>query len=272
MKPARKKSTNVPISVYTNRHMQKPIADTQQASSARDLRQQMRSAADDSLATQLFTALSQTIYQNGWDPQASTRLLQQLCESLGAAHGLIALKTGNTLTVEASRGNYYPLAARIPLTGKLAALLKYPCAFQCSQDAHPLWASQPAGNLSTFIIPVAYQQSALGIIGFAKSSDTVTQRQLDVCQSVGGVLALHWHKNTHPAQTLDLSVLERLTPREREVFALLPSGKSNAELGKLLGISGGTVKIHVERIFSKLDLNDRTQAAVKAVSLGLASG
>lgn len=271
MKSVKKKSTNIPISVYTDRHMANQTTDTQQAPSARDLRLQMRNAADDSLATQLFATLSQTIYQHGWDQNASTRLLQQLCESLGAAHGLIALKTGSTLTVEASRGSYFPLASRIPLTGKLATLLKFPCAFQCSQDAHPLWASQSAGNLSTFIIPVAYQQTALGIIGFAKSSSTVSQHQLDLCQSVGGILAMHWHENAHPTQTVDLSVLEKLTPREREVFALLPSGKSNAELGKLLGISGGTVKIHVERILSKLDLNDRTQAAVKAVMLGLSS-
>jgi len=246
--------------------------DTPPAISARDLRQQMRSAADDTLATQLFSALSHTIYQNGWDQNASTHLLQHFCESLGAAHGLLALKTGNTLTVEASRGSYFPLAARIPLTGKLATLLKSPCAFQCSKDAHPLWSSRPASNLSTFIVPVAYKQAALGIIGFAKASSSGNQNQLDLCQSVGGVLAIHWHQAAHPMQTVDLSVLDRLTPREREVFALLPSGKSNAELGKLMGISGGTVKIHVERILSKLDLNDRTQAAVKAVSLGLASG
>ncbi len=252
--------------------MPNETTESTQAASARDLRQQMRSAADDSLATKLFASLSQSIYQTGWDQNASTRVLQQLCESLGAAHGLIALKTGNTLTVEASRGSYYPLASRIPLTGELATLLRSPCAFQCSQDAHSLWVSQPAGSLSTFIVPVAYQQSALGIIGFAKSSTSLNQHQRDLCQSVGGLLAMHWHQSANPVPAVDLSVLDRLTPREREVFALLPSGKSNAELGKLLGISGGTVKIHVERILNKLDLNDRTQAAVKAVTLGLTSG
>lgn len=252
--------------------MSNSVTDSSQAASARDLRQQVRSAADNNQATQLFASLGKHVYQTGWDQNTYARVLQQLCENLGAAHGLIALKTGNTLTVEASRGSYYPLAARIPLTGKLASLLKSPCAFQCSQHTHPLWASQPAGNLCTFIVPVAYQQSALGIIGFAKLSTSLNQNQLDLCQSVGGLLAMHWHDNAHPVQTVDLTVLDKLTPREREVFALLPSGKSNAELGKLLGISGGTVKIHVERILSKLDLNDRTQAAVKAVSLGLSSG
>jgi DNA-binding NarL/FixJ family response regulator len=55
------------------------------------------------------------------------------------------------------------------------------------------------------------------------------------------------------------------------VFALLPSGASNALLAAKLGISPGTVKIHIERILSKLDLNDRTQAAVKAVEAGFKS-
>lgn len=52
------------------------------------------------------------------------------------------------------------------------------------------------------------------------------------------------------------------------MFALLPYGHTNAALGKLLEIAPGTVKIHVERILNKLGLNDRTQAAVKAVELG----
>ena len=74
--------------------------------------------------------------------------------------------------------------------------------------------------------------------------------------------------NTSPE---DLHLLASLTPREREVFALMPFGHSNAELGKLLDIAPGTVKIHVERVLNKLGLKDRTQAAVKAVELGFKS-
>jgi DNA-binding NarL/FixJ family response regulator len=63
--------------------------------------------------------------------------------------------------------------------------------------------------------------------------------------------------------------LARLTPRERQVLALLPRGLSNAALGAELGIATGTVKVHVERILQKLGLGDRTRAAVYAVQHGL---
>jgi DNA-binding NarL/FixJ family response regulator len=53
------------------------------------------------------------------------------------------------------------------------------------------------------------------------------------------------------------------------VLALLPKGYTNAEIAEILGIASGTVKVHIEHILSKLDLKDRTQAAVKASELGL---
>lgn len=63
-----------------------------------------------------------------------------------------------------------------------------------------------------------------------------------------------------------------LTSRELEVLRLLALGKTNRELADELVISLSTVKRHVERIISKLKVSDRTQAAVKAVELGLHAG
>ena len=48
----------------------------------------------------------------------------------------------------------------------------------------------------------------------------------------------------------------------------MPRGLTNAALARELGIAGGTVKVHIERILHKLDLRDRTQAAVYAVDHG----
>ena len=62
---------------------------------------------------------------------------------------------------------------------------------------------------------------------------------------------------------------ERLTPREQEVLGLLVQGKTNREIAQALNISVGTVKAHVEHIIAKLGVSDRTQAAVRAVELGL---
>lgn len=62
---------------------------------------------------------------------------------------------------------------------------------------------------------------------------------------------------------------ERLSPREREVLQLLTQGQTNREIAHNLALSVSTVKIHVEHILDKLGVSDRTQAAVRAVELGL---
>src|SRR5207248_1236497 len=62
---------------------------------------------------------------------------------------------------------------------------------------------------------------------------------------------------------------ERLSPREIEVLQLLAQGQTNREIANHLIISASTVKNHVEHILAKLNVSDRTQAAVRAVELGL---
>ncbi len=68
----------------------------------------------------------------------------------------------------------------------------------------------------------------------------------------------------------DREQLDALTPREEEILKLLATGESNREIGKRLFISEQTVKNHVASIFRKLQVNDRTKAALLAVKLGLA--
>ena len=63
--------------------------------------------------------------------------------------------------------------------------------------------------------------------------------------------------------------LEALTPREHEVLQLLAQGKSNPQIAQELVISRLTAKTHVERIIRKLEVSDRTQAALRAIELGL---
>lgn len=68
------------------------------------------------------------------------------------------------------------------------------------------------------------------------------------------------------------SDVETLSPRQREVLALLGAGKSNAEIAEALNCSLNTVKRHVTAVLQKLRLPNRTRAAMLANRLGYAPG
>ncbi len=63
-----------------------------------------------------------------------------------------------------------------------------------------------------------------------------------------------------------------LTPREREVLALVAEGRTNREIGERLFMAEKTASVHVSRILAKLEVRGRTEAAAVAHRLGLAAG
>lgn len=72
-----------------------------------------------------------------------------------------------------------------------------------------------------------------------------------------------------PDTTAEESPFEDLTPRETEILGLLAEGQSNKVIARNLGISDGTVKLHVKAILRKLNVHSRVEAAVLAVEHGL---
>jgi DNA-binding NarL/FixJ family response regulator len=65
------------------------------------------------------------------------------------------------------------------------------------------------------------------------------------------------------------TVLEKLTPREKQILRLLAGGFSNREIGDALKLGEGTVRNHVSEILGKLNVRDRTRAVLRAIELGL---
>jgi DNA-binding NarL/FixJ family response regulator len=68
---------------------------------------------------------------------------------------------------------------------------------------------------------------------------------------------------------LEAKPFPELTDREREVLGFLGEAMTNAEIGRALGLSPKTVRNHVSNILTKLQLTDRTHAALRARDAGL---
>jgi DNA-binding NarL/FixJ family response regulator len=102
----------------------------------------------------------------------------------------------------------------------------------------------------------------------------------ELIRAVHGTAAGQTHVDPHVAGKLftkvaqspvgvDTSVVKNLSEREREVLCLLARGLANAAIAEQLHLSEGTVRNHVSSLLAKLDVADRTQAALIALRYGL---
>ena len=88
-----------------------------------------------------------------------------------------------------------------------------------------------------------------------------------LCPMIAQKVLEHFASTTRPAR--EALPYDQLTQRELQVLQLAADGLSNREIAQRLVISEKTAKNHVANIFSKLNVNDRTQAVVQALRMGL---
>ncbi|RRO22215.1 response regulator transcription factor [Pectobacterium aquaticum] len=99
----------------------------------------------------------------------------------------------------------------------------------------------------------------MGVILKTSSVDSIAQALKTVsmgmvCLPDDGVIYEGW--------SIDNSVKGKLSERQHEVLQLIASGASNKQISRTLNISAGTVKSHLESIFRRLNVRNRTQAAI----------
>lgn len=237
--------------------------------SARELKQRVVQAQANDAHTWLYQSFGKQLFENGWKIETATNLLRTLCGLLSAQHALVAIESAGKLHVHSSFGQTMPVGTRIPMMGILASALKNPVSFALYEYKNaPLWTHNQT-NHHDCIVPLALNHQGMGIIAFSGTSLTLGVAEQASLHAVAGMIAMAIFQNQGAViNEADQSLLNTLTPREREILALLPTGFSNIELGEKLGIAPGTAKIHVERVLSKLGVKDRTQAAIKAFELG----
>ena len=78
---------------------------------------------------------------------------------------------------------------------------------------------------------------------------------------LSGVICIPEQVIMHGATSTVNSQVLTLSQRQKEVLSLLANGGTNKQIGRELNISAGTVKVHLESIFHRLQVNNRTQAA-----------
>jgi len=90
-----------------------------------------------------------------------------------------------------------------------------------------------------------------------------------VAPDLAPVLARAVQGKSEEQTSTESGPFDDLTPRETEILGLLAEGQSNKAIARNLGISDGTVKLHVKAILRKLSVHSRVEAAVMAVEKGL---
>lgn len=127
-----------------------------------------------------------------------------------------------------------------------------------SEDAEDLLAAVRAGA-NGYLLKNTDMQAFIDGLKRAINGEAVISPQLT------GKLMLGLQGGDH-------SMIEKegLSPREREVLALLAGGASNKELARRLNVAESTIKIHIQHILRKLNLTSRVQAAVYAIEHGYA--
>jgi DNA-binding CsgD family transcriptional regulator len=147
--------------------------------------------------------------------------------------GVIILNAGRAV-VHATPGTFEKLATYLPVPDNR---LKLP-------EALAQWAFSENGTQNGEPFIVSHEPARL-IIRRVRQNDRL--------------LLLLSEENS--ADATERLARYQLTPRETEVLRWITAGKSNAEIGIILGVTTGTAKIHVERILTKLGVENRTAAA-----------
>jgi DNA-binding NarL/FixJ family response regulator len=148
-----------------------------------------------------------------------------------------------------------------------------------------------AGNTPVVIVSevdsrdVVAQATAAGAAGFLSKSSPISSMQdalrivlgggaffpVDGQRTVGPAEATAPQHNADALSDADRARINLLTNRQRDVLALVGEGRSNKDIAEVLGISEGTVKVHVGAILKALGTANRTQAALIAIDVGIAS-
>lgn len=132
-----------------------------------------------------------------------------------------------------------------------------------SEDADDLFDTLRAGATGYLLKNIEAETLANAIRMAARGESVVSQAMM------GKLLSSERERGGSSVETTPATTtLNKLTPRERDILACIAKGQSNKQIARDLDVAESTVKIHVQSVLKKLQLNSRVQAAVFAVEHG----
>jgi DNA-binding NarL/FixJ family response regulator len=202
------------------------------------------------------------------DPHVLFRMgMRQLLPSLGSAVEVIEADSIEALVGSLERADLLLVDPTGPGMGGLGAL-------------HEIRASRPdlpivvvSGSEDRAAVDRALSLGARGYVTKTTPSE-LTLAALRLVLSGGSYVPATYLSRQAPvaASTAAAAGASSLTPRQREVLELLARGCPNKEIAQRLGMAVGTVKIHMTAILRALEVKNRTQAVLAAMSMGYGRG
>jgi DNA-binding CsgD family transcriptional regulator len=196
-------------------------------------------------------------------------------------------QAGAQLAADLDAGTTVPGTTSVPWTRANAALAAAEAARAAGRDDPARWPPIIDAYRAIGLEPqVAYVTCRAAAAAFAAgdrgSGETLLRESYGLASSIGMVVLLRRIQTLARAARVDLgegpgspvagqALAERLglSPREREVLALVADGRTNGEIGAALFISTKTASVHVTHILDKLGVSSRTEAALLASREGL---
>ncbi|WP_338641322.1 helix-turn-helix transcriptional regulator [Burkholderia pyrrocinia] len=240
--------------------------------SARATRKSYRQSEGSAARLRVLAAVAVALATGEERNKALGEALRCALELLSFEDGLVIGLEGRTPVVRASHGKVLPEGAR-PIDNGVMRVIS-------QAHGQPMVREHGLGRLgidratepgTDVLIPLRFGGANAGVLALIsrRVATAPSTEDLGALQVVGVMLGAALQalvRVVPPAGAREQ--LDILTPRELQVFALLPRGLTNAAMAEELGIAPGTVKTHVERILQKLALQDRIQAAVRAAECG----
>ena len=156
------------------------------------------------------------------------------------------------------------MAFRLGRAERLDILMKSLTSLTSDEQAF-LEAFKSSGITNGLAIPAFGPMGRPGFIGLTQLAHPALLDEIDI--PLAAAVAQQVHSRMERLQSG--SEWPQLSPREREILALMAQGKSNTDIATILAIAPPTVATHVRRIFAKLSVHDRVNCVAKALALHL---